>query len=99
MAVPSGWERSVTPPSVIVPSTSISRILICAARFLRAGEAFAMRDNGSSVNVETESLSGMDGISDISNQISGGRKRLYRREHRVPAECAENTIARNGGLT
>src|ERR1700733_352979 len=37
-ALPSVCESSVTLPSVIVPSTSMRRSLICAARFLSAGE-------------------------------------------------------------
>src|SRR6266851_7415928 len=37
-AVPSVCESRVTLPSVIVPSTSIRSSLICAARFLSAGE-------------------------------------------------------------
>src|SRR5271166_4565827 len=37
-AVPSGCESRVTLPFVIVPSTSMRSSLICAARFLSAGE-------------------------------------------------------------
>src|SRR5262252_3150855 len=36
----SVWDSRMTPPSVIVPSTSMRSTSICAARFLSAGEIF-----------------------------------------------------------
>src|SRR5580704_3932916 len=47
-AVPSGWERRVTEPSVMVPSTSMMSTWIWAARFLREAEVFGRRAKQSS---------------------------------------------------
>src|ERR1700751_921326 len=54
-AEPSPCESRVTLPSVIVPSTSIRSTLICAARFLSAGEVLGIGDNGGPTKVR-ESL-------------------------------------------
>src|SRR5271165_6957230 len=78
-ALPSGCESSATPPSVIVPSTSISSSLIFAARFLRAGVIFGTRANGSSIKMHYEFSSNEQ--RDSSLRISGAQRqngKLYK---------------------
>src|SRR5437762_6472319 len=63
-AEPSGCDRSVTEPSVMVPSTSIRTTWICAARFLREGGIFAERDGKLSSKAANR-------IADCSTRVDG----------------------------